>query len=72
MAKTMQVPWGLLRPGATVVGDQEPESEHKVVTVDRRGSTVSVLYWDGKRETHTDTAYARVLLNDAARPVRGG
>lgn len=70
MARTMQVPWGLLRPGATVVGDQEPEFEHKVVTVDRRGSTVSVLYWDGKREIHSDGAYARVLLNDPARPAR--
>jgi hypothetical protein len=70
MANTMQVPWRLLRPGATVLGDQEPESQHKVVTVDRRGSTVSVLYWDGKRETHSDSAYARVLLNDPAHPVR--
>jgi len=72
MAKTMQVPWGLLRPGATVVGDEESESEHKVVTVERRGSTVSVLYRDGTRETHSESAYARVQLNEPVRSSRRG
>jgi hypothetical protein len=72
MAKTMRVPWGVLRPGATVVGDREPGSGHKVVTVERRGSKVSVLYWDGTREIHSESAYARVLLNKPSHTPRGG
>ncbi len=49
MAKTLQVPWEVLRPGATVVddNDHEHEREHKVVAVEHHGTTVSVLFWDG-------------------------
>jgi hypothetical protein len=68
MAKTLQVPWEVLRPGATVVDDHdhEHEREHKVVAVEHHGSTVSVLYWDGIRELHSSRSYARVRLSDAA------
>jgi hypothetical protein len=68
MAKTLQVPWEVLRPGATVVDDNdyEHEREHKVVAVDHDGTTVSVLYWDGVRELHSSRSYARVRLIDAA------
>jgi hypothetical protein len=63
MPMTKQVRWGLLRPGATVVGEHENDG-HKVVTVEHRGTTVSVLFWDGTRERHGEDAYARVLLNN--------
>ena len=63
MPMTKQVRWGLLRPGATVVGEHE-NGGHKVVTVEHRGTTVSVLFWDGARELHSEDAYARVLLSD--------
>jgi hypothetical protein len=66
MAKTLQVPWEVLRPGATVVDDHERELEHKVVAVEHDGTTVSVLYWDGTRELHSGRSYARVRLSDAA------
>jgi hypothetical protein len=67
MAKTLQVPWEVLRPGATVVDDhdQEHAREHKVVAVEHHGTTVSVLYWDGVRELHNSRSYARVRLSDA-------
>ena len=67
MAKTLQVPWEVLRPGATVVddNDHEHEREHKVVAVEHDGTTVSVLYWDGVRELHSSRSYARVRLSDA-------
>lgn len=65
MAQTAKVRWGLLRPGATVVGDLD----RKVVSVDHRGSTVSVLFWDGTRELHPEDAVARVRLSGrSARP----
>ena len=70
MSNTMQVRWGVLRPGATVVGERGSDW-HKVVTIERRGTTVSVLFWDGTRELHSEDAYARVLLHDQARPRRG-
>ena len=63
MAMTKQVRWGLLRPGATVVDDYRGD-QHKVVTVEHRGTTVSVLFWDGTRELHSEAAYTRILLND--------
>lgn len=63
MPMTRQVRWGLLRPGTTVVGEHENDA-HKVVTVEHRGTTVSVLFWDGTRELHSQDAYTRVLLND--------
>ena len=66
MSNTMQVRWGLLRPGATVV-DEHDGHEHKVVTVEHRGTTVSVLFWDGTRELHSEDAYTRVVLNDPTR-----
>ncbi len=69
MPNTMQVRWGLLRPGATVVGDHAGD-QHKVVMVDHRGTTVSVLFWDGKRELHSEDAYARVLVDEPARTSR--
>jgi hypothetical protein len=65
MAKTLQVPWEVLRPGATVVDDHEHEREHKVVAVEHHGTTVSVLFWDGSRELHSSRSYARVRLSDA-------
>jgi hypothetical protein len=67
MAKTLQVPWGVLRPGATVVDDNDHghEKKHKVVAVDHHGTTVSVLFWDGSRELHNRRFYARVRLSDA-------
>lgn len=73
MAKTMQVPWGLLRPGSTVVGDRERGGEHTVVSVDHEGSTVSVLFWDGTREVHSEDVSVFVRLIDsnlAARDAR--
>jgi hypothetical protein len=72
MAKTVHVPWRLLRPGSTVVGDRERDGEHKVVSVDHQGSTVSVLFWDGTREVHSEDAYTLVRLTEskvAARPT---
>jgi hypothetical protein len=69
MSKTMQVPWRVMRPGATVVGHDEG-NQHKVVTVDHQGTTVSVLYWDGTREVHSEDAYTRVLLNEPMRASR--
>jgi hypothetical protein len=66
MVKTLQVPWEVLRPGATVVDDHhEHEREHKVVAVEHHGTTVSVLFWDGSRELHSRRSYARVRLSDA-------
>lgn len=70
MPMTKPVRWGLLRPGATVVGEHDGH-QHKVVTVEHRGTTVSVLFWDGTRELHSEDAYARVLLHNEARPHRG-
>ena len=68
MSKTVQVRWGLLRPGATVISENEADHAHKVVTVEHEGSTVSVLFWDGVREHHREDAYARVRLSETARP----
>lgn len=65
MAKTLQVPWEMLRAGATVVDDHDHQHEHKVVSVEHHGTTVSVLYWDGVRELHSSRSYARVRLSDA-------
>jgi hypothetical protein len=70
MSNTMQVRWGLLRPGATVVGERDGH-QHKVVTVEHRGTTVSVLFWDGTRELHSEDAYARVVVNGRAHPACG-
>jgi hypothetical protein len=67
MPVTMQVRWGLLRPGATVVGEHEDDPQ-KVVAVEHRGTMVSVLFWDGTRELHSEDAYTRVLLNEPTRP----
>jgi hypothetical protein len=61
MSTTMQVCWGRLRPGATVVG--VPGGEQKVVAVEQRGPTVSVLFWDGTRESHREDAYAQVRVS---------
>lgn len=61
MPKTAQVRWGLLRPGATVTSEP-PEPDRKVVTVDHCGATVSVLFWDGTRELHSEESIARVRL----------
>ncbi|HEV3135736.1 MAG TPA: hypothetical protein VG348_13645 [Acidimicrobiia bacterium] len=66
-SKTVQVRWGLLRPGATVIGENGNDQEHKVVTVEHRGSTVSVLFWDGSREHHSEDDYARVRLSESTR-----
>lgn len=66
-SKIVQVRWGLLRPGATVIGENEND-EHRVVTVEHQGSTVSVLFWDGVREHHNEDAYARVRLSESTRP----
>lgn len=68
MSKTVQVRWGLLRPGATVISDDQTDHEHKVVTVEHLGPTVSVLFWDGIREHHSEDAYARVRLSESAQP----
>jgi hypothetical protein len=68
MSKIVRVPWGLLRPGATVISENETDHEHKVVSVDHLGSTVSVLFWDGSREHHSEDAYARVRLSESTRP----
>ena len=69
MSNTMQVRWGLLRSGATVV-DEHDGNEHKVVTVEHRGTTVSVLFWDGTRELHSEDAYTHVRLNERAHGAR--
>lgn len=69
MSNTMQVRWGVLRPGTTVVGDHDG-NQHKVVTVEHRGTTVSVLFWDGTRELHSEDAYAQVVVNGGAHPQR--
>ena len=63
MAKTTQVRWGLLRPGATVASDP-PSADRKVVSIEHRGATVSVLFWDGTREHHSEDAVARVRLHN--------
>ena len=63
-SKIVRVRWGLLRPGATVVSENETNHEHKVVTVEHQGSTVNVLFWDGSREHHSEGAYARVRLRE--------
>ena len=63
-SKIVRVRWGLLRPGATVVSENKTNHEHKVVTVEHQGSTVSVLFWDGSREHHREDAHARVRLRD--------
>jgi hypothetical protein len=68
MSKTVQVRWGLLRAGATVISENRADREHKVVTVEHHGSTVSVLFWDGTREHHSENAYARVRLSESKRP----
>lgn len=68
MSKTVQVRWGLLRPGATVISEDGADHAHKVVAVEHQGSTVSVLFWDGIREHHSENAYARVRLSESARP----
>ena len=67
MSKTVRVRWGLLRPGATVISEGETHHEHKVVTVEHQGSTVSVLFWDGSREHHSEDGYARVRLSESTR-----
>ena len=69
MSRTAQVRWGLLRPGTTVVGDMDT-TDRKVVAVDHRGTTVSVLFWDGTRELHGEDAFTRVRLTHASRRVR--
>jgi hypothetical protein len=69
MSKTVQVRWGLLRPGATVISENETDHEHKVVTVEHQGSTVSVLFWDGVRERHGEDAYARVRVSESAQQL---
>lgn len=69
MSNTMQVRWGVLRPGATVIGEHDG-NEHKVVSVEHRGTTVNVLFWDGTRELHSEDAYTRVLLSEPGRPRR--
>jgi hypothetical protein len=51
-----------------VVREQENDA-HKVVMVEHRGTTVSVLFWDGTRELHSEDAYTRVLLNEQIRPT---
>jgi hypothetical protein len=66
----MQVRWGLLRPGTTVVRDHEGDRDQRVVMVDHRGTTVSVLFWDGTRELHSEDAYTRVLLHEPTRATR--
>ena len=66
--KVVQVRWGLLRPGATVMSENETDHEHTVVTVDHQGSTVNVLFWDGVREHHGEDAYARVRLSESTQP----
>jgi prepilin-type processing-associated H-X9-DG protein len=63
-SKIVRVRWGLLRPGATVVSENETDHEHKVVTVEHQGSTVNVLFWDGVREHHREDAYPQVRLRD--------
>jgi hypothetical protein len=68
MSKTVQVRWGLLRPGATVISEDQTHHEHKVVTVEHLGPTVSVLFRDGIREQHSQDAYARVRLSETAEP----
>jgi hypothetical protein len=67
-SKIVRVRWGLLRPGATVISENETDHEHKVVTVEHHGSMVSVLFWDGFREHHSEDAYARVHLSESTRP----
>jgi hypothetical protein len=67
-SKIVRVRWGLLRPGATVISENGTDHEHKVVSVDHQGSTVSVLFWDGSREHHSEDAHARVRLFESARP----
>ena len=67
-SKIVQVRWGLLRPGATVISENETDHEHKVVTVEHQGSTVNVLFWDGVREHHSEDTYARVRLSETTRP----
>jgi hypothetical protein len=68
MSNIVQVHWGLLRPGATVISEGEADREHRVVTVEHQGSTVSVLFWDGVRENHREDAYARVRLSETTQP----
>jgi hypothetical protein len=48
-----------------VVNDHGHEHEHKVVSVEHRGTTVSVLFQEGTRELHNEDAYARVRLGHA-------
>ncbi len=67
-SKIVRVRWGLLRPGATVISENETDHEHKVVTVEHQGSTVNVLFWDGVREHHSEDTYARVRLSESTRP----
>jgi len=67
-SKIVQVRWGLLRPGATVISENATDHEHKVVTVDHQGPTVNVLFWNGVREHHREDAYARVRLSESTRP----
>jgi len=69
MSKSVQVRWGLLRPGATVISENDTGHEHKVVTVEHQGSTVSVLFWDGVRERHREDAYARVRVSEPAQEL---
>jgi hypothetical protein len=66
-SKIVRVRWGPLRPGATVISENETEHEHKVVTVGHQGSTVSVLFWDGVREHHSEDDFARVRLSESTR-----
>ena len=66
-SKIVQVRWGLLRPGATVISENATDHEHKVVTVEHQGSMVNVLFWDGVREHHSEDTYARVRLSETTR-----
>jgi len=69
MARTARARWGLLRPGATVSsGPSGPD--RRVVSVDHRGTTVSVLFWDGTRELHREDAVARVRIGNSSSSSR--
>jgi hypothetical protein len=68
MSKIVRARWGVLRPGATVISENATDHEHKVVAVEHQGSTVSVLFWDGAREQHSEDDCARVRLSELTRP----
>jgi hypothetical protein len=62
MSRILHVPWGRLRPGVTVLG--EDGREHKVVTLECSDAMVVVLFWEGTRELHDEDAWARVRVHD--------